>query len=259
MEWQEKYGRETNQKAGGRIAPFEKEQWLRREVSKFGRDRSTAEEDWARHEGSHCKRDRQGHRGALRLWLPKNEYNDHESNTLIRGEAVEGSDRRRKPTASDIDAYRRHAWDASVGRGFGNEFFSGTSTQASRSVADAAEDDGKDDGITLDGASAQAPQAPGAPAVPATTQTFGKDSLEPKPSPKMPPAQKRYSLSDDSEQDDKEKKDKARRGSVFTARTSLYTRASRELVPVGSDCPKVFQLTQFMKVVSCGGVLAFRF
>ena len=54
----------------GITEPFEKEQFIIREMQKYGRTRDRAALKWAAHEKQGFKRDHDGDEGQMRLWLP---------------------------------------------------------------------------------------------------------------------------------------------------------------------------------------------
>ena len=123
---------------GLKTEPWEEEEYIIRQVSKFGRTRAVAKRMWDEHAQGDAKRDNEGPGGVLRLWLPKKEFKLQQKETFTEGAAEEGSDRIKKATASDRDGFRRLAHDRGLTLGFGHEFFSGRSTLAEREALEAA-------------------------------------------------------------------------------------------------------------------------
>jgi hypothetical protein len=71
------YGEKLEQGDHTLDAPYEKEQWIPRQVSKLGRKRETAETAWVSFLGARSvQRDNLGFAGGLRQWLPKGEYSE---------------------------------------------------------------------------------------------------------------------------------------------------------------------------------------
>ena len=102
-EWNQRYGITLSTTDGTRLTPFEKEQWIRRQVHKFGRERDMAEKMWAQHEACGAKRDWLGFGGSVRLWLLKEEYEDLAKTKFIEGVAKENSDSVNNP-------HEKHRW-----------------------------------------------------------------------------------------------------------------------------------------------------
>ena len=69
-----------------------------------------------------------GWKGQLRLWLEHDEALENTKKRYVAGEAVESSERKKRPTHADRDAFRLHTLEAEATFGFSHEFFQGRST-----------------------------------------------------------------------------------------------------------------------------------
>ena len=146
MNWAEfrtRNGVRKNKKDGSRRVPFEKEQWILREVNKFGRRRDQATQEWDKHDRDHLvDKDYMGFQSQVRLWLRKTEWRDIEMERFIEGAAQEGGERQRNPNSETRLALRNHAHDmfGQHGVSSNDDFFSGASMQITprRNRAEAA-------------------------------------------------------------------------------------------------------------------------
>jgi hypothetical protein len=83
-EFNKSYGEKLEQGDHTLGAPYEKEQWILRQVNKLGRKRETAETLGPRS----VQRDNLGFAGGVRLWLPKAEYSEKVHSKFTQGAAV---------------------------------------------------------------------------------------------------------------------------------------------------------------------------
>ena len=123
-EWNARFGLRVSIKEGAKTKPFEKREFIIRQVSKFGRSEEQAKGLWNEAEASSCRRDQ----GQLRLWLAKGEYEDKSKERYVDESALEGTNRKKKMKDKDRDAMRMHVHE--LGTGFGHEFFQGQSSVA---------------------------------------------------------------------------------------------------------------------------------
>ena len=130
-EWNSRYGLQVGVREGSMKIPFEKRQFVIRQVTKFGRTEKEAESLWNQAEAENHKRDYKGFNGQLRLWLAKQEYQDSYKDKHVNEEAIEGSNRKKKIKESDRDAMRLHVDELQLGHH--HEFFHGRSSLASSS------------------------------------------------------------------------------------------------------------------------------
>ena len=98
MNWvafRKRHGMRKRSADGSRDIPFEKEQWILRQINKFGRTRGIATAAWEKYDRDKVvDSDSLGFGGQLRLWLPKGEYRLTETETFVEGAAEEGTDKK---------------------------------------------------------------------------------------------------------------------------------------------------------------------
>ena len=133
-------------------APYEKDQWIIRQVSKSGRTKEVATAAWQNYEGiAIVKRDHLGFNSLLRLWLPKGQFEDVAKINFIEGSVVQGSDRKKSPKAECVESLRMHAHDMFGSHGItsGHAFFRGqlgaASSDAKAQVQHGQPQEGGDD------------------------------------------------------------------------------------------------------------------
>lgn len=108
-EWQEMFGIELSKTETSQTAPFEEQEWILRQVGKYGRDKAHMESEWKQHVASSWKRDNNGFKGAIRLWLPKKQFIDNSKKTFITSGTQERSSALKNPNDIDRDALRRQS------------------------------------------------------------------------------------------------------------------------------------------------------
>lgn len=108
-EWQEMFGIELSKTETSQTAPFEEQEWILRQVGKFGREKADMESEWKQHVASSWKRDNNGFKGAMRLWFPKKQFIDNSKKTFITSGTQERSSAHKNPNDVDRDALRRQS------------------------------------------------------------------------------------------------------------------------------------------------------
>ena len=121
--WQQEFGKLIETKEASQTRPFEEEQWIIRQVTKFGRKRELMEQEWKQKLAGPWKRDHKGYEGALRLWLPAMEYEEKSASQFVKGAALEASKVKKNPKAFEQEAFRQHALEANLNHG--HSFFGG--------------------------------------------------------------------------------------------------------------------------------------
>ncbi len=125
-EFNKKHGVAMQKSDHTQNAHYEKDQWIIRQVSKFGRTKEVATAAWQNYEGiAIVKRDHLGVDSLLRRWLPKGQFEDVAKINFIEGSVVQGSGRKKSPKAECVDSLRMHAHDMFGSHGItsGHAFF----------------------------------------------------------------------------------------------------------------------------------------
>ena len=125
VQWEQEFGVLTTRKSASQLRPFEEAEWIIRQVNKFGRDRDEMVQEWRRKLAGPWKRDNDGHKGNLRLWLPSKEYEEKGTTEFIKGSSKEGSKTKKNPKEWELDAFRKHSMEADFHHG--HSFFGGAS------------------------------------------------------------------------------------------------------------------------------------
>ena len=76
VEWEQEFGVLVQKKEAVDTEPYEEEQWIIEQVNKFGRNRQEMVNEWKQKIAGPWRRDNNGWKGALRLWLPAREYEE---------------------------------------------------------------------------------------------------------------------------------------------------------------------------------------
>jgi hypothetical protein len=103
VDWAEfntQHGIKLSNSAHSVTAPYEKRQWIIRQVSKFGREEKVAIAAWEHFSlqaGRGIKSDNLGFGGQQRLWLPKGEFEDNSVTKFIQGALVQGGGAEEEP------------------------------------------------------------------------------------------------------------------------------------------------------------------
>ena len=125
VQWEQEFGVLTARKSASQLRPFEEAERIIRQVNKFGRDRDEMVQEWRRKLAGPWKRDNDGHKGNLRLWLPSKEYEEKGAAEFIKGSSKEGSKTKKNPKEWELDAFRKHSMEADFHHG--HSFFAGAS------------------------------------------------------------------------------------------------------------------------------------
>ena len=134
--WEQEFGTLVATKSGSQLRPFEEDQWIIRQVTKFGRDKAEMKQEWKRKLAASHKRDFLGYQGCVRLWLPALEFEENSETQYAKGASKETSKGKKRPKDYETDAFRRHATEC--GFDLGHSFFSGKAA----SMDDAGCDEG---------------------------------------------------------------------------------------------------------------------
>lgn len=132
-----------------RTAPFEREQWILRQVNKFGRKREFAAAQWEQFGSSGVARaDYLGFNGQVRLWLPKGEFEDSTLRKFIEGSMNQTIDRKKNLKDSGVDALRNHVHDMFNQHGVSpnDDFFKGATLQKAPSSCNKRDRDDEAEG-----------------------------------------------------------------------------------------------------------------
>ena len=224
VEWEEAVGTEAATLENNGTKPFEKQQWVLRQQNKFGRSEEEALSAWARYEASPMVvRDNLGWKGCLRLWLEHGESRMNQKKKFVSGQAVEGSDRKKKPKLSDRDAFRMHALEGEAS--FGHEFFQGRSTLEE---AGQEEESATEDGEPMPAASA------GSTLRSRMEAGHAGDKVDDAARASLSAALKLEPVEQDSDSDaaGKSRSRKPCVTNIIASRTSWFTKSRRELVPL---------------------------
>ena len=148
VKWEQEFGVLVETKNAAQLRPFEQEQWIIRQVTKFGRDKEEMKEAWRQKLAGHWRRDYEGYKGSIRLWLPATEYEEKSNTQFVKGAAKEESKIKKSPKDFELEAFRRHAMEADLSHG--HSFFNGGSVVPD----EVGEDDGcgKDDKVAAEDA-----------------------------------------------------------------------------------------------------------
>lgn len=126
----ERFGSRVSQVSVSKVEPYEEEEWILRQIAKFGRTRQAAKRMWDDHEKTKVRRDFEGASGSLRLWLPKKSYVEDKTELFIEGAAEEGSEQIRGASDVDRDGLRMHVHHKGISAS--HEFFDGKSSLSLR-------------------------------------------------------------------------------------------------------------------------------
>lgn len=171
VQWEQEFGHLVTSKTATQDQPFEEEQWVRRQVNKFGRNREEMVQEWKQKLAGPWKRDYLGYKGALRLWLPAKEFQEKAETDFIKGNSREVSKQKKAPKQFETEAFRIHALEAGFNHGHG--FFGGH--------VGTAGDEEEDDPMVAagsPGASDGKASASAFPAAPATKRKPCAETLE---------------------------------------------------------------------------------
>ena len=201
-----------------RLRPFERREWVLRQVRKYGRSEAEAELEWEKLELQGYRKDFDGFRGRMRLHLPKGAMEQVSGQKrFIEGAAEETSDKKKKPTLEARDSYRRHVGEFRPS--LGHEFFSNQSTLAAQGLENGEE-------------------LPQEQAEDATAEDDFWDLGMPAPDPSQQSqsttvnSRRSFNLSSESEEEGRTNK-KLKKGAVIGCRTTMFTRSTKDLVRHG--------------------------
>ncbi|CAE7334150.1 unnamed protein product [Symbiodinium pilosum] len=123
VQWEQKFGVLVERKEAAVTKPFEETQWVIEQVNVYGRDKKEMQDEWKVKIAGPWKRDNNGYKGALRLWLPAGEYEETGTTQFAQGSSTETSKGKKAPKASEVEAFRAHAME--VGFDLSHPFFNG--------------------------------------------------------------------------------------------------------------------------------------
>ena len=123
VQWEQKFGVLVERKEAAVTKPFEETQWVIEQVNVYGRDKKEMQDEWKFKIAGPWKRDNNGYKGALRLWLPAGEYEETGTTQFAQGSSTETSKGKKAPKASEVEAFRAHAME--VGFDLSHPFFNG--------------------------------------------------------------------------------------------------------------------------------------
>ena len=132
---------------GSRLYPFEYKEFCIRQTTKYGRTEEEAEEMWKAAKRMGAKRDEDGYKGQLRLWLLKSEWKDNLKILQKSSELKQSTSQLKGLGAADLD--EAEAWIHRSANLDDDEFFEGkTGGRASREKAkmDALRSDSDNEG-----------------------------------------------------------------------------------------------------------------
>ena len=121
--WEQEFGQLITHKQAEELQPFEEMQWVLRQVRKYGRDRDEMAQEWTRKLAGPWRRDNNGYKGALRLWLPAKEMEEKATTKYIKANSLEVSKQKKVPKQWELEAFRAHTNE--VGFNHGHAFFGG--------------------------------------------------------------------------------------------------------------------------------------
>ena len=206
--WQQEFGTLVETKDATQTRPFEEEQWIIKQVTKFGRNREQMVQEWKQKLAGPWRRDNKGYEGSLRLWLPALEYEEKASAQFVKGGALEASKAKKNPKAFEQEAFRPHALEANLTHG--HSFFSGVG---------GADGDGLDDEVEPVSEAAGSSDCPAA---------------DPKAGPNK---RKAIAVALDASEDEDERaaisksaKKPRKAGNLSSARAALYDQVSKQFI-----------------------------
>lgn len=132
-EFNKKHYVKRAQQEGEQRVPYEKEEWILRQIGKMGRTRAQATSIWDQHLAGTCRRANDGLGGQVRLWLLKKEFMSIFKETGVEQGMTESSDKLKDLSSGDMDALLRFSHRGLTGHG--DEFFRGESAREAREDA----------------------------------------------------------------------------------------------------------------------------
>lgn len=156
VEFNERYIQSLSKGSYTTMPPYERMEWILEQVRRFGRDQEEMKQEWRAHEANELvRRDWNGYKGQVRLWLQSAEYEKKGVTQMIEGSTTQGGDRRKNPKEATVDALKMHCHDmfgGSHGIGFNAAFFRGESSSSKAAGQDVQEeaDEGDNDGAQVD-------------------------------------------------------------------------------------------------------------
>ncbi|CAE7630094.1 unnamed protein product [Symbiodinium necroappetens] len=103
-------------------------------VNKYGRNKQEMYSEWKQKVAGPWRRDNNGWKGAMRLWLPSREYEAASTSRFAKGASHEVSRGKKAPKAGDLAAFRAHAGEA--GLDLTHDFFGACNREASMGDVD---------------------------------------------------------------------------------------------------------------------------
>ena len=110
---------------GNMLSPFEKEEWIERQVTKKKWPRPEAEEGWDQLVAENHRRDWKGRQGEIRLWLNKREFSIQSKEKYMDIAANTISEDIKNAKAEDVYALQMHVHDKAKTINTQHAFFQG--------------------------------------------------------------------------------------------------------------------------------------
>ena len=125
LQLQEKSGSTLNDKSGVIVVPYEKEEWILRQINKKGRTREWASNRWNEHLAGKWTQDYKGEDGQIRLWLPKYEFTEQSRSKFLENSSFSNSDVIKNPSQDDVYALSMFIHARHNALTFNHSFFTG--------------------------------------------------------------------------------------------------------------------------------------
>lgn len=107
VQWKRTFTRQEVYRHRVDLHPFEEEEWVRWKVNAFGWVRTEAKQEWDRMASlPNSEIDHLGHRGAVRMWLPRDEARHVDRARVVQESMVQGSAQMKKMSESEFGELR---------------------------------------------------------------------------------------------------------------------------------------------------------
>ena len=153
LAWQEENGHRLQDSHISGTTPFEKEEWILRQIRKKGSERKDCIQKWNEYEADNFERDYKGDKGQLRLWLPKKESKDQQRQQYMDFRSQSNSENIKNPDSADVHALSMFVHAKATACNFQHAFFKGGSgvPYISEASAENAHDEGDRQAAAQDG------------------------------------------------------------------------------------------------------------
>ena len=145
LAWQEETGHRLQDSLNSGTEPFEKEEWILRQIRKKGWERPDCIHKWNEYEADNFDRDYKGDKGQLRLWLPKKESKDQQRQQYMDFRSQSNSENIKNPDSADVHALSMFVHARATANNFQHQFFKGGSGVPYISAASAEDAHDEDD------------------------------------------------------------------------------------------------------------------